>query len=265
MSATLRLRDGRAEAFLLPTEGSSVFNDLRACLAGAPSPPHPIQFSAPDGKVLEVSAADIAAVEVDPPYCLIPDFLSDTELGYALDYALAHEHAFVDATVSLDEDKARYGGSDHRYRRSRILYDIAPVIPMVAEKLDRLLPQLWPRLGLKPVPMRRLEYQMTAHGDGDFFTSHTDNGLPDIAHRFISYVHYFHQEPKRFAGGHLRLYKTVFANGTNTPGALTVDIDPPRNALIVFPSHVDHEVTPIRCSSSALVDQRLTINGWFVP
>ena len=106
---------------------------------------------------------------------------------------------------------------------------------------------------------------MTAHGDGDFFAPHTDNGLPDIAHRFLSYVYYFHQEPKRFTGGHLNLYKTVFANGTNMRGALVADIDPPRNALVVFPSYVHHEVTPIQCSSRALADQRLTINGWFVP
>ena len=40
------------------------------------------------------------------------------------------------------------------------------------------------------------------------------------------------------------------------------DYDPARNSLIVFPSHCHHEVTPIACGSSALADQRLTVNGW---
>lgn len=263
-AATLRLRDGRTEAFILPAEGSPVFNDLRACLAGTPAHSKRLQFGTPSDKVLDVNAADIVAVEVDPPYCVIPDFLNDAEMARARDFALANAHVFANATVSVEEDKARHGGADYRYRRARILYDIAPIMPMVAEKLERLLPTIWSRLALKPIPMRRLEYQMTAHGDGDFFASHTDNGLPDIAHRLISYVYYFHHEPKRFTGGHLRLFKTVFANGANMPGAPVADIDPPRNGLIVFPSYAHHEVTPIKCSSSALEDQRLTINGWFV-
>jgi len=262
----LRLRDGRTEAFLLPAQGSQIFSDLQACLAN--TPPRDgrlLRFDTPSGHALEVPAADIAAVEVDPPYCLIPGFLTDAEMSLALDHALAHESEFVDATVSVKEDEKNRGGSDYRFRRSRILGNIGSIMPMVAEKLDRLLPTLWPQLGLPPVPMRRLEYQMTAHGDGDFFDMHTDNGLPDIAHRLISYVYYFHREPKQFTGGHLRLYKTVFANGANTAGALAADIDPPRNGLMVFPCYVHHEVTPTTCASSALGDQRLTINGWFVP
>ena len=43
---------------------------------------------------------------------------------------------------------------------------------------------------------------------------------------------------------------------------LAADIDPPRNGLMIFPTFIYHGVSPIQCASSALTDQRLTLNGW---
>jgi Rps23 Pro-64 3,4-dihydroxylase Tpa1-like proline 4-hydroxylase len=133
---------------------------------------------------------------------------------------------------------------------------------LVFPKLQALLPALWPQLGMNPVPLNRLECQVTAHGDGDFFAIHADNGAPGIAHRQVSYVFYFHREPKQFSGGHLRLYHTRIEGGASKCGGLAADIEPPRNSVIIFPSHIHHEVTPIHCASSTLTDQRLTVNGW---
>ena len=115
-----------------------------------------------------------------------------------------------------------------------------------------------------PIAFRTMECQISVHGDGDFFMTHTDNGLPNIAHRTMSYVYYVHREPKRFTGGHLKLYKTVIQEGHHSAGDLVADIDPPRNGLMVFPSYIQHEVSKISCPSSALADLRVTLNGWLV-
>jgi len=129
-------------------------------------------------------------------------------------------------------------------------------------KLQALMPGLWPRLEMDPLPLASMECQITAHGDGDFFAVHTDNGTPEIAHRKVSYVYYFHREPKPFSGGHLALFHTRFQGGYGTCGRPAADIDPPGNGLMIFPTSIFHEVTPIRCASAALTDQRLTLNGW---
>ena len=104
--------------------------------------------------------------------------------------------------------------------------------------------------------------QITAHGDGDFFAVHTDNGTPEIAHRQVSYVYYFHRDPKQFSGGRLALFHTLIEGGKARCGRPAVDIDPPANGLMIFPTFIFHEVTPITCASTALTDQRLTLNGW---
>lgn len=70
--------------------------------------------------------------------------------------------------------------------------------------------------------------------------------------------------PKRFSGGHLKIYKTVIHEGMHSAGDLVADIDPPRNGLMVFPSYIQHEVSKLTCPSTALEDQRLALTaGWW--
>ncbi|MHB1204718.1 MAG: 2OG-Fe(II) oxygenase [Rhodospirillaceae bacterium] len=220
-----------------------------------------LQF--PAGNAIDGSASDIASLEVPPPHALIPDFLTEAEHERVLAFTMAHAHAFQNSGVH-DAPSHGFAPPSYRIRSSRVLDGPAngALAAMMMPKLQELMPQLWPRLRVNPLPLNAMECQITAHGDGDFFATHTDNGTPEIAHRQISYVYYFHREPKQFSGGHLSLYHTLFQNGYGKCGRRAADIDPPRNGLMVFPTFIYHEVTPIRCASSALTDQRLTLNGW---
>ena len=257
----LHLKDGDERTCLLPWNAEMRQNLIDCGQDPARVAGKTLRLSTPERGIFEIKAADIASLELPAPHCLIRDLLSPQEAERAMAHVLAHEHEFLDSTVS-DEGNQNASSADTRFRRSRILNDIQDMAPLVASKLHVLLPEIWPQLRLPQLPLTKLECQITAHGDGDFFNTHTDNGMPDIAHRQVSYVYYFHQEPKRFTGGHLRFYNTWLAGGLNTAGALAADIEPPRNSLMVFASHLHHEVTPIRCESTALADQRLTINGW---
>jgi SM-20-related protein len=180
-----------------------------------------------------------------------------------LAFTLAHERAFQNSGVHEAPDQA---GPRTQYgiRRSRVLDGPAngAMAAIVLPKVQALMPKLWPQWRIPPMPLNALECQVTAHGDGDFFAAHTDNGMPEIAHRKVAYVYYFHREPKQFSGGHLALYHMQFQDGFGRCGRLAADIDPPRNSLMVFPTFIWHEVTPIQCASTALTDQRLTLNGW---
>lgn len=222
-----------------------------------------LRLRAPAGDAIDIAAADIASLEAAPPHALIRDFLTDAERERVLAFTLAHAEAFQNSGVH-EAPSHGFAPPSYRIRRSRVLDGPAngAMAAMMMPKLEELMPKLWPRLEIDPVPFNSMECQITAHGDGDFFAVHTDNGTPEIAHRQISYVYYFHREPKQFSGGHLRLFHTLFQGGYGKCGRIAAEIDPPHNGLMVFPTFIFHEVAPIRCASAAVTDQRLTLNGW---
>lgn len=262
--ATLRLRDGGRMPCVVPQD-HAVAGEIAVCVH---TPAQAVEgrvlnLLTPDGQPIEVKAKDIVGIEMDPPYVLIENFLSEIEAEQAMAYALAHQSGFRDSTVAHVDARGSYT-TDTRLRRSRILDDVSGMAPLIGRRLHERMPRIFQALEMQPIAFRTMELQLSVHGDGDFFNTHTDNGLPEIAHRTMSYVYYFHREPKRFTGGHLKLYRTVIHEGTHSAGDLVADIDPPRNGLMVFPSYIQHEVTPLTCPSTALEDQRLTLNGWLV-
>ncbi len=261
--ATLRLKGGDSRVCVLPQDVGALREVIDCVRTSAFGGKKTLRVAAVDGAALEFPASEIEGLEVDPPYSLVPNFLTAEEQEQALAHILTHEREFGDATISLPSTQGS-STPDYDLRRARLLNDVAAVMPIIMPKLEALIPNVWAQLGMGPLNIKRLECQISAHGDGDFFNTHTDNGLPDIAHRRVSYVCYIHREPKRFTGGKLRLYRTLLQGNDNKCGTAMIDIDPPGNGIIVFPSHIYHEVTPIQCSSQALTDQRLTINGWLI-
>lgn len=260
--AVVHLKDGQSRAVYAPAGGA--FHELLYYMRDpSAAAGKTVRFEVPAGEAIEIAAGALARIELRPPHVLIPDFLNAAELADVQAFTLAQAAAFEGSGVH-EEPYQGASPTGYRIRRSRVLegHANAPMAALMMPKLQELMPALWPRLGMKPIPLASLECQVTAHGDGDFFAAHTDNGMPAIAHRRISYVLYFHREPKAFTGGHLRLYHTAFAEGRSGRGEVAADIEPPRNGLMVFPTHIWHEVTPILCASAALTDQRLTLNGW---
>ncbi len=256
--ATLTLKNGQSHLVQAPV-GRDLDDILHYMRVPADAAGRTLRLQTPTGAAIDVAAAEILSLNVPPPHALISDFMTDGELARVLVFAMTHASAFQDSGVHEAPDQAGY-----RIRSSRVLDGPgnAALAALVMPKLQALMPKLWQQLGMNPLRLATLECQITAHGDGDFFALHTDNGLPEIAHRLISYVYYFHREPKKFSGGHLCLFHTLYKDGYATCGQLGAKIDPPRNGVIIFPTWVYHEVAPIKCASSALTDQRLTLNGW---
>lgn len=257
--AILHLKDGQSRAIRMPVGGElqKILHYIRA-----PADAAGMTLSLLDlaGGALDVAAKNIVGLEVPPPHVLIRDFMTEAELAQVLAFTLAHADGFQDAgTYEQPKESDSTKG-----RRSRILDGPAngAMAALILPKLQALLPKLWPQLGMNPLLLRNLECQITAHGDGDFFAIHTDNSPAEIAYRRMSYVYYFHREPKQFSGGHLCLYNTLLQDGYSKCGQLAADIDPPRNGLMIFPTHIYHRVSPIQSASSTLTDQRLTLNGW---
>lgn len=167
----------------------------------------------------------------------LDDFLDAAMHAEMLRAAIAEEAQFTPARVST---------GDAAYRRARV-YGV-PLPPLFREKLLALLPGMMAARVVAPFKLGLVEGQITAHNDGDYFKSHNDNGSPDTATRMISYIYYFFGKPQRFSGGALRMH------GRHMP--------PVNNRLLLFSSHIPHEVLPVQCPSKQFADSRFTLNGW---
>jgi hypothetical protein len=192
------------------------------------------------------------------PYVLLDEFLAPAELTCLVQYALAHESDFRISEVISPNGDTR--GPDFEHRRSRVLMDLGPHQDVVVQRLLGCLPQVLEKLDLEAAPITRVEAQMTASNHGDYFRCHTDNGAGEIATRDITFVYFFNREPKQFVGGELRLYDSPPQSSAGSPTYHS--IVPEQNQLVIFPSSLSHEITPVECPSGAFADSRFTVNGW---
>lgn len=225
---------------------------------GEPQPPGKVSAARMEG----TSVAVMESQEVLPAECVIfEEFLVPAELDQLTRYALEHE---VDFCVSEVLSPGAKGGMiDHEHRRSRVLSEPGEEIDALRERVKACLPRVLPRLGLAAFPVANEEAQITASNHGDFFHWHCDNAQEEIASREITFVYFFHREPKRFHGGELRIYDSLPYNGTYVPTTNYRGVVPRQNQIVFFRSSLAHEITPVECPSGAFGDSRFTVNGWF--
>lgn len=183
------------------------------------------------------------------PFVQIDRFLDESARSRILQAVLSRESEFVPTTTAT-------GATD--YRRSQILYWF-PDFDWMAKQVELTLPKVLLQLELD-FAIAEIELQLTTHNDGHYYKIHNDNGSPEAATRVLSYVYYFHREPKAFSGGELRLYDLTVDYDAPSPDFCT--IEPINNRMIFFPSQYLHEVMPIVCPSQAFADGRFTLNGW---
>jgi SM-20-related protein len=185
-----------------------------------------------------------------PNFALFDEFLFPDELASLQEYVWRRECRFRSSAVVV----SRKGKTAilPRHRRSRVL-SAGPYGDLVITRLRASLDHILEALGLEPFPLWFADAQITASGDGDFFGPHTDS---DASHsRWLTYVYYFHREPKRFRGGELLLYRPNKGWAHDT-------IVPRCNQMVVFRPSLLHEVRPVRCPVANFADSRFTLNGW---
>jgi len=198
------------------------------------------------------------------PFLRFEDFLTAEEHARLLEYVFEHEDDLADSTVVPG---GAYGGDgpvlDGTVRRSRTLDALDPAILEIFEpRIRALLPMARRELGVPWFRLDRLEHQLHAHGGGDFFTRHVDNGAPSAATRKVSAVYYFHRSPARFRGGALYLYDEFGGAGARQIGPSATVITPVDNTLVVFASNSSHEVEPVRLLDDDFGSSRFTITLW---
>jgi len=231
----------------------------------APRPPGttppPISFPTTStqpktGGVAVLEASDYVSAE-----CVVLDeFLTSAELNALRQYILEQEMRFEISEVL--SPGVTSGAVDYERRRSRVLMDLGGHERVIVDRVLTCLPRVLQKWGRDPFPISRVEAQTTASNHGDFFCCHSDNGAEAVATREITFVYFFHREPKQFSGGELRIYDSRRENDNYVPTANYRTIVPEQNQLVLFASGLSHEITPVDCPSGQFADSRFTVNGW---
>ena len=132
-------------------------------------------------------------------------------------------------------------------------------------KLRGVVPQVLARLRMEEVFAQgryHIQLSVTACVDGGGQKAHQDDIEQRHGGRKLTFVYYFHREPRRFAGGDLLLYDPN-ADADDGPAAFAFTrIEPLHNSVVFFPSHALHEITSVECDTRDFADGRFTVNGW---
>lgn len=187
-----------------------------------------------------------------PPHLITDDFLSTAERGELLRWVQDNRDRFRPAKTDQ--------GVQAIARDALSLRDPGPWSDLLRERALARRAEWIARLRVTPFEPSLVELELAAHNHGSHFTIHSDtyrSSQPAFGDRMLSAVYYFHDEPKRFSGGTLRLHKLGARAGD--PG---LDISPDSGRLVVFPSWWPHEVIRVSCESRDFEDSRFSLNCW---
>lgn len=222
-----------------------------------PQPPNAVRTAvvSETGAAVAVRPAVLSAQSV-----VLDEFLAPQELEELTRFALEHEADFnVSEVVSPHADS---GVVNYEHRRSRVLMNLAQHQNLMLERIKSVLPQVLDQLGMEPFNIAEVEMQATASNDGDFFHFHSDNGSERVASRYLTFVYFFHREPRQFEGGELLIHDSRLKNGVYVSEGSYQSIVPQQNQIVFFPCELLHEITPVNCASRQFADGRFTLNGW---
>ena len=207
------------------------------------------------------SAAVGTRAEILPAQsCVLDEFLAPQELEELIRHTLEHESDFLASEVVSPD--AEGGVVNYEHRRSRVLMDLGPYQQLILDRVRTVLPEVLHKLGMEEFTIADVEAQITASNNGDFFRFHCDNGSEKVASRYLTFVYFFHREPKRFEGGELRIHDARLEADRYVSEGSYQTIVPRQNQIVFFPCELMHEISLVRCPSGNFADGRFTLNGW---
>jgi Rps23 Pro-64 3,4-dihydroxylase Tpa1-like proline 4-hydroxylase len=211
-----------------------------------------------------VSKANVAVIERSANLaarCVVLDeFLAPQEVDELMRFTLEHEAEFQASEVVSPTSER--GVVNYEHRRSRVLMNLGRYEQLMLARIKGVLPQILEKLGMRDFDISSVETQITASNDGDFFHFHSDNGEDRVVSRHLTFVYFFHREPKAFEGGELRIHDAHLEESVYVTDGSYQTITPRQNQIVFFPCELMHEITPVKCASQAFSDSRFTINGW---
>jgi Rps23 Pro-64 3,4-dihydroxylase Tpa1-like proline 4-hydroxylase len=263
------LRGPRSEAAEVAALLLDTVDDALVSLALGPAEDNRGRLADELARVAEIQLRSPHSRPMSPPRRLVAaryvrklDVLPPADHRRLLQYVLSGESEVWESRVVGAEqsgntrDEIRQSPTQSSERHDEI-WDI------LDRRVQTMLPFVRQELEIRWFPRGRIEWQLTAHGQGGDFVPRVDADTAGAPGRRISCVYYFHQAPKPFSGGELKLYDTwITSTGTMRAGTYTT-LEPVDNSLVFFPSDAFHEVCPVHPETDALADSRFAITIWF--
>jgi Rps23 Pro-64 3,4-dihydroxylase Tpa1-like proline 4-hydroxylase len=181
------------------------------------------------------------------------NFLSPQEHQNMVEWVLKYEQNF---------ELSKSSSSKESYRRSLVMLLTPEAEILIAQRITPIVLMAMEKLGVSGLNLDKIEAQITAHNDGNYYRTHNDNGMSPLDERELTYVYYFYREPKAFSGGELVLYDEKKEGDRFLKADSFKLIEPTNNSIIFFRSRYWHQVLPVSCPSGNFADSRFTINGW---
>jgi hypothetical protein len=230
-----------------------------------PSGPHGLKPESVPVQEGRLDSSTSVGILEEPPVSqaasvVLDEFLAPHELDELIAYTLQREEHFENSEVISPGGEP--GVIDFSHRRSRVLMDLGKHQEVILERIRCVLPKVLCQLGIEEFPITHVEAQITASNDGDFFATHSDDAQEAIASRRVTFVYFFHREPRPFEGGELRLHDSSGGDSRGFPTRSVQTIVPQQNQIVFFPCSVSHAITQVACPSRAFADSRFTLNGW---
>ena len=247
---------------LMLREGTALLTFPKHRLIGVTTEP-PIPLTLPANRTTATAPAAAAPVVIASPPDL-PEGFSRTSAVQIANVLTEQQHAKLLEFAVNNQALFEKGGTvaaGPGYRESQVCFRFAPYDELIGARVRHLVPKVCAALGL-PVPTGRIDVQLTSHQNGQYYKLHNDNGGDTLAHRALSFVYYFHRQPKAFSGGQLRLHDRQVENGRLQSAGTHKDIEPLDNTLVFFNPSELHEVMPVVSESTDFADSRFTLNGW---
>ena len=193
------------------------------------------------------------------PFVRMKDFLTTQECDRLFALALARREHFGAATVV---DNAEEGGRVKP--ETRITLELKPrarqdVRLWFLPRIEQVIPEIVARLCLEDPGRYHITMNMRVYPAGGFYTIHCDNSVALFRDRVLSFICFFHPEPRRFSGGDLLLYDSNQRGGHPVPAFSR--IEPFRGGIVFFMCEDWHQVTPVECDSEDFGAGRFVLSG----
>ena len=198
---------------------------------------------------------------VPTPFERLQGFLTPVECDALLRWTASNQNRFEPARIANCDFSESEVQPDIRQASVVTGDDLLDELPWFKAKVAGAGKDALTRLPVRDLESFEIELNLTAHRDGDYFRVHKDLGAPARSRRRLSFVYYFHHQPRRFSGGDLLLHDTD-REGANFEMGVFTRIEPLHNSIVFFPSDCFHEITTISGAKN-FADARFTLNGWF--
>ena len=188
----------------------------------------------------------------------VPAYLELTVPGLDHDQNLklivGKQDRFSRSTVASGRGLGR--GYAHVDRNSLSLMDdpdVARISGAIESQITARLASILETLQERPFRVGKTSASCVCFRDGAYFRRHVDVLKRRAGKRRLTWVYYLNSEPKRFSGGDLLV---------DRPNLGPVRIEPAHGRIVIFPSQLSHEVTPVRLSPDHFGDARFSITGF---